>query len=405
LRNGQSVGKYAIDETLSHGGFANAYRATGPSGDVFLKQYKTPTVETSWYKAYVQHQAQLKQQVEATAFNNYTYRFVEFFEANIGIVCYFQVFEYACNGKNLAEVLTELKGAASAKAWAQRVILAKVFLAGLRAMHAAGIVHTDLKPENVQLFKADHIELGYIPKIVDLDFAILESARPPWHNDPNFSCVGTDGYRSPEHLGGVTPTCASDMFTAGLMLYEILAGENPYDCDSPEEYAARVNAVRATPPRLLGAISPPADSVQIANIVHRCLSLDMKGRPTANDVHEALTGRRAAGPGVSARPPAPKSTISLVGDKGTMTSGVTLALGQGTVRTVSSEGDYWDSEQAALKKTASGWQLEPCKNTKNETLLNGRAVLTATPLKAGDVISVGRAAKNVCKGPLNVVLE
>ena len=92
----------------------------------------------------------------------------------------------------------------------------------------------------------------------------------------------------------------------------------------------------------------------------------------------------------------------MIGDKGRMESRVTLALGRGNVRQVSSEADFWASEQAILNKTAAGWEIQPCKGTKNATLLNGGTVSAPKPLKAGDVIAVGRASTRVTKGSLKV---
>ena len=177
----------------------------------------------------------LRKRVESTSFKSYSYRFIDFFEHNIGITCYFQVFEFAERGKNLTEIINELKTSATAKSWSQRVILAKVLTAGLRALHEARIVHTDLKPDNIQLFYAPHIEAGYTLRSIDLDFAILAGMRAPWHAATDFTYVGTPGYQSPEHLDGRTPIVASDIFTAGLMLYELLAGAHPYSCDSDED--------------------------------------------------------------------------------------------------------------------------------------------------------------------------
>ena len=113
-------------------------------------------------------------------------------------------------------------------------------MAGIAALHESKIVHADLKPANAYLIKDPTIGSGYQLKLIDMDFSLLADRRAPWHGFQGY--VGTDNYRSPEHLTrGAVPGLASDVFTCGLILYELLAGEHPYW----SEDQARVRAARA----------------------------------------------------------------------------------------------------------------------------------------------------------------
>ena len=97
-------------------------------------------------------------------------------------------------------------------------------------------MHADLKPANAYLIEDPTIGSGYQLKLIDMDFSLLADRRAPWHGYQGY--VGTDNYRSPEHLTrGAVPGLASDVFTCGLMLYELLAGEHPYWRDDQAEYA------------------------------------------------------------------------------------------------------------------------------------------------------------------------
>ncbi len=144
-------------------------------------------------------------------------------------------------------------------------------------------MHADLKPANVYLIQDPTITAGYQLKLIDMDFSLLADRRAPWHGHQGY--IGTDNYRSPEHMtrGGV-PGLASDVFTCGLMLYELLAGYHPYWTDDQAEYARRVQAYAAKPPVLAGPMPAPADNAQVSACLHRCLSPDPAARPTAAEL-------------------------------------------------------------------------------------------------------------------------
>ena len=151
------------------------------------------------------------------------------------------------------------------------------------------IAHADLKPANVYLIRDTTIAVGYQLKLIDMDFSVLTDHRAPWHGHQGY--VGSDNYRSPEHISrGQVPSAASDVFTCGLILYELLAGHHPYWSDDQKEYAAAVMAYRAEPPRLGGLLTPPASNAEVAATLHRCLSPDQSRRPSAAELRAVLSG-------------------------------------------------------------------------------------------------------------------
>ena len=73
---------------------------------------------------------------------------------------------------------------------------------------------------NVYLIRDPSLGAGYQLKLIDMDFSVLADHRAPWHGYQGY--VGSDNYRSPEHLTrGAMPGLASDVFTCGLILYEL----------------------------------------------------------------------------------------------------------------------------------------------------------------------------------------
>ena len=126
--------------------------------------------------------------------------------------------------------------------WARHVTWAKVFMTGIAALHESKIVHADLKPANAYLIKDPTIGAG-LPAQADRH-GLLAPGRPPRALARYQGYVGTDNYRSPEHMTrGAVPGLASDIFTCGLMLYELLAGYHPYWTEDQAEYAKLVQSL------------------------------------------------------------------------------------------------------------------------------------------------------------------
>jgi hypothetical protein len=107
------------------------------------------------------------------------------------------------------------------------------------------------------------------------------------------------------------------------------------------------------------------------------------------------------------RPPAAALTsdrIQLVGAGGrALQVGVRTEVGKHLARQFGPDAEFWDARQCVLERLPDGrWQVAPVAGTANETLVNGEAVTAPRPLRAGDVLAVGRQAKGVVKLPLAV---
>lgn len=434
LKVGDTIRGYRITKVFGPGMMAISYAAQGRGGErIFLKQYKSPAPSVVWYRAFVAYQQELSGRVRAGKAAHFAVRQVDSFEERWGGPCYFQAYELIENGADLQHTLEQererhrLTGSAPARdpsIWARHVTWAKVLTAAITALHEAKIVHADLKPANAFLIEDPSIGSGYQLKLIDMDFSLLADRRAPWHGFQAY--VGTDNYRSPEHLTrGEIPGLASDVFTCGLMLYELLAGEHPYWRDDQAQYAALVQAHTARPPALLGTLPAPAQNAEVSAALHRCLSPDAAARPTAAALRDLLSGRNVKPAAPRAKPGAPPTKAEgaapaatspprgetpplvsdalelLAADGAALQIRVRTELGKGLLRQLGSEAEFWDDRQCVIERTAGRqWVVAPVAGTTNETLLNGRTLSAPHALRQGDRIAVGRQAKGLIKLPL-----
>jgi len=419
LKVGDKIHGYRITKVFGPGMMAISYAAQAPSGTkVFFKQYKSPAPTVVWYDAFVAYQKELAARVSSGKAANLAVRQLDAFEEAWGGPCYFQAFELV-QGADLQHVLdhereqhrlTKVAPARDPAVWARHVTWSKVLLAAVAALHESRVVHADLKPANAYLVEDKTIGSGHQLKLIDMDFSLLSDRRAPWHGFQGY--VGTDNYRSPEHLTrGSIPAMASDVFTCGLMLYELLAGEHPYWRDDQAEYAALVRAYAAKPPALLGVMPAPARNAEVSAALHRCLSPDPAARPTAAALADMLSGRGAkpvappkptAARTVSVGAPLVSDGIELVGPDGrSLQIGVRTELGKALVRQFGPDGEFWDLRQCVLERSdGRQWVISPVAGAANDTLVNGQTLVAPQTLRQGDQVAVGRQAKGVMKLPL-----
>ncbi len=226
---GDRRGRYSGFELLNSGAYALSYRAEAPGvGTVFFKQYKSPSMTVDWYQAFMAHQHEIKRRIDRdAAVKDACYRFIEFFEhreTKFGHEHreFCQAFEFI----DASQTLTNTLEAYDDAPWRRLTIFAKALALGIHGLHNVGIVHTDLKPDNIILIPDPAIGTGFRLRLIDLDFAIFTDRQAPWHGRQGY--VGTPGYLSPEHVKGEVPTTASDVFTTGIMLSQVLAGRHPF---------------------------------------------------------------------------------------------------------------------------------------------------------------------------------
>jgi predicted ATPase/tRNA A-37 threonylcarbamoyl transferase component Bud32 len=171
----------------------------------------------------------------------------------------------------------------------------------LAAAHAAGVVHRDIKPENVM------VRNDGIVKVLDFGLARRLAAGTGAGTDPG-TRVGTVLYMSPEQARGEPVGTASDIFSLGLVLYELATGRHPFRADSELSVLHAIAEESPLPPRSLHPEIPPA----LAGLIETMLAKNPLLRPAAGEVEAVLSGLRAgavAAPGAVAGPNAARSAL------------------------------------------------------------------------------------------------
>jgi serine/threonine protein kinase len=422
LKVGDVIRGYRVVKVFGPGMMAISYGAQAAGGGkVFFKQYKSPAPSVVWYEPFIAYQRELSARVRNGRAAHFAVKQVDAFEETWGGPCYFQAYEFVENGDDLQKILEEereqhrrsgVPPTANPSIWARHVTWAKVLMSAIVALHESKIAHADLKPANVYLIKDPTITAGYQLKLIDMDFSLLIDRRAPWHGHQGY--VGSDNYRSPEHITrGQVPGLASDIFTCGLILYELLAGRHPYWSDDQRYYAKQVNAHTARPAALAGLMPPPANNAEVSSALHRCLAPHPDVRPSASELSSILSGRNAAA-GLSSKPsnasegptgqPIVSNALELRALSGrSLSIRVRTVLSKALMRQLGPDGEFWDTNQCVLDRNPDNqWVLAPVGETTNETLLNGKAVTRPVLLRHGDSIAVGRQAKGIVKMPVSV---
>jgi len=287
---------YAILKLLNPGRYAFSYLAEKEGVHYFFKQYRNPTWLKPWYEPYIEYQDSIKQVItgkhkssqnsDRPFIAEYCSDLIDFFKIDEKreFRAYYQVQEFFQDGKSLEDCLKEQQFC-----WENRIICAKTLMSGMTRLHEAGVVHTDLKPKNLYMIPNKKRPGFRCMKIIDFDYSILANKKAPWDGiDPY---VGTPGYLSPEHLKGQVPQFKSDVFTCGIILYELLTKQgHPYDYNDAE-YAKNVERYTAQEPSLLGTFGSKEWDKRVCAMLRRMLAPKLEDRPSANEVHVVLLGK------------------------------------------------------------------------------------------------------------------
>jgi serine/threonine protein kinase len=175
-----------------------------------------------------------------------------------------------CEGRLLRTIMDEGK-----LSHERAIKIAKGVLRALDYIHGNGVVHRDMKHENIMVDEYDHI------KLIDFGIASDNTARRLTY--ANFTAtLGTPNYISPEQVKGKRGDGRSDVYSMGVIVYEMLTGKLPFTGPSP---------IAAMNDRLLNhpippTVADPTISPQLQEVIYRALERDPKNRYAS--AHEFL---------------------------------------------------------------------------------------------------------------------
>lgn len=285
LEPGEQLDHYRVDAVIAHSGMAVLYRATNlENGMQVALKVPRPEMEADpiLFERF-KREEEIGQMLDHPGI-------VKTFNSEHRSRIY-MVIEWA-SGTLLRTLLNEEKRLPVARAGA---ITLKICDA-LDYMHKRGIVHRDLKPENVMVDGDDNI------KLIDFGIAMREDARRLTFTNLS-ATLGTPDYISPEQVKGQRGDQRSDVYSLGILLYEMLTGQVPFAGPSP---LAAMNARLLNDPPSPRELNPEI-SPELEEIIYRALERDPRHRyATAHEMiwdleHQDQVGVEARGGRIAGR--------------------------------------------------------------------------------------------------------
>jgi serine/threonine-protein kinase len=275
----QRLGAYTLEREINEGGMATIYLARHallkrPTAVKILKKH----VATDEFVARFEREVQLASQL----LHPNTVEIYDFGRTREGAPYY--VMEYL-DGVTLAQ-LVEYSGPVPA---ARAIHILRQVCAALREAHLRGIVHRDVKPENVMLCRRGEDD---VVKLVD--FGLMKNLSRPDTRDltKQLKVLGTPRYMAPERIANPADVDArSDLYAVGAVGYLLLTGKPIFPGDNDMEITHQV--VHAPPPRPSEA-APFGVPPVLDDLLHDCLAKDRAKRPQTAEAMMEILGQLAA---------------------------------------------------------------------------------------------------------------
>ena len=250
---GQTLGSYQVVARLGEGGMGEVYRAR----DTRLQREVAIKVLPSAFAADADRRARFEREAQTVATLSHP-NIVGIFDTGVHDGQLFVVMELL-EGETLRERL------ATGALPVRKVIEYGVQIArGLAAAHAKGLIHRDLKPANI--FIEQRPNLPAVIKV--LDFGVAKFAVEEHEDDYDTltqvgAIIGTPRYMAPEQCSGAAQlTPAADVYSLGIILYEMLTGAVPFNADTPLAIALKqVSEAPTTPHEVVSSIPAELEKV------------------------------------------------------------------------------------------------------------------------------------------------
>lgn len=231
--------RYELIEKIAEGGMARVYRGR----DLLLKRTIAVKVLKDQMTGDAAFVRRFEREAQSAAALSHPH-IVNIYDVGEEDGIYFMVMEYV-DGKNLKEYIRE-KGSLSIS---EAIKITRQIAEALEQAHAAGVVHRDIKPQNILFSREGKI------KVTDFGIAIAGDGVTVTVGD---QIIGSVQYISPEQARGELAGKQSDLYSLGIVMYEMVTGKVPFTAESPVALAMKHIQEQIVPPRRLNESIPEA---------------------------------------------------------------------------------------------------------------------------------------------------
>ena len=207
-------GRYEITELIGVGGMAEVYKGV----DVIDNKPVAIKILKKEYAENEEFLRRFRNESKAIAVLSHP-NIVKIYDVGFSDKLQYIVMEYI-DGITLKEYIEDEK----VISWKETVHFVIQILRALQHAHDKGIVHRDIKPQNIMMFSDGTIKV--------MDFGIAKFAREEGKTATD-QAIGSVHYISPEQASGAVTDAKSDIYSVGAMMYEMLSGRKPFDSDNP----------------------------------------------------------------------------------------------------------------------------------------------------------------------------
>ncbi|MFQ5421754.1 MAG: protein kinase [Anaerolineae bacterium] len=368
---GQTLGKYRILEPLGRGGMARVYRGYHPQLDRFvaIKVLRSDLVDDETFLTRFRREAQA---VAALRHPN----IIQVHDFDLEDDIYFMVMELM-DGDTLQTRLNDYRVRQQQMPWGEMIRILLDVLDGLAFAHQEGMVHRDIKPANILLTRRGQAVLA--------DFGIAQIVGGTRHTVSG-ALLGTLHYMAPEQgLEGISDG-RSDLYSLGVVFYEMMTRQPPFDADTPLAILLKhVNDPLPLPRDLNPDIPPPLE-----RIVLKALAKEPDGRFQSAPEMAAALKKAAAAAEISlpaqislplsfSTPNAPSESVAVFSGAAREKLEAAFAAGDTTAATheefVTSITDLKAGEHPGPKVAAQTSVLSPKKVSLGRQIINGLGLI------------------------------
>ena len=266
-------GLYEVKELIGSGGMANVYKAVmlGQNGPVPAGTVVAVKVLRQEYMHDPDLVRRFKNESKAISLLNHP-NIVKVYDVSVNDDLQYIVMEYV-DGMTLREYLNQRGGQLTNR---ETVHFISQILKALEHAHANGVVHRDIKPQNIMLLDNGQLRM--------MDFGIARISRAE-NQLLSGKAMGSVHYISPEQAKGDETDCTSDIYSVGVMMYEMLSGHLPFDADDMVEVAIKQISDK---PKSLHEIAPEVPNALVEITEKAMAKLPQNRYASAREMLDAL---------------------------------------------------------------------------------------------------------------------